>query len=129
MLSVANIWRSFGSMDAVRDVSFTLPTGQTLGLLGPNGAGKTTTMRIVLGIYAPDRGSVSWRGAPITAPTRKRLGYLPEERGLYGRLRARGIGWRCWGSTSMPRGRAASSPKAISRKSNWRAPWSMNPNC
>jgi ABC-2 type transport system ATP-binding protein len=89
MLNVANVWRSFGNIEAVRDISFALPDGRTLGLLGPNGAGKTTTMRIVLGIYAPDRGTVSWNGAPISATTRKRLGYLPEERGLYGRLRVR----------------------------------------
>ncbi len=87
MLSVERVWRSFGAVVAVRDVSFELRPGQTLGLLGPNGAGKTTTMRMVLGIYAPDRGSVRWRGAAITERTRKRLGYLPEERGIYGRLR------------------------------------------
>jgi ABC-2 type transport system ATP-binding protein len=89
MLSVAGVCRSFGSVTAVRDVSFALPRGQTLGLLGPNGAGKTTTMRIVLGIYAPDRGAVLWDGAAITERTRKHLGYLPEERGLYGRLLVR----------------------------------------
>jgi ABC-2 type transport system ATP-binding protein len=89
MLSVAGVWRSFGSVNAVRDISFALPRGQTLGLLGPNGAGKTTTMRIVLGIYAPDRGTVRWDDAAITEKTRKHLGYLPEERGLYGRLRVR----------------------------------------
>ena len=89
MLSVANVSRSFGAVEAVRDVSFELPRGETLGLLGPNGAGKTTTMRIVLGIYAPDRGTVRWNDAPITEKTRKRLGYLPEERGMYGRLRVR----------------------------------------
>jgi ABC-2 type transport system ATP-binding protein len=89
MLTVEHVWRSFGAVSAVRDVSFVLPRGQTLGLLGPNGAGKTTTMRMILGIYAPDRGSVRWRSAPIDETTRKRLGYLPEERGLYGRLRVR----------------------------------------
>jgi ABC-2 type transport system ATP-binding protein len=89
VLSVDGVWRSFGSVEAVRDVSFTLPRGQTLGLLGPNGAGKTTTMRMVLGIYAPDRGTVRWNGAAIGEKTRKHLGYLPEERGLYGRLRVR----------------------------------------
>jgi ABC-2 type transport system ATP-binding protein len=89
MLRVANVRRSFGSVDAVCDVSFDVPPGQTLGLLGPNGAGKTTLMRIVLGIYAPDSGTVRWNDAPITEKTRKRLGYLPEERGMYGRLRVR----------------------------------------
>jgi ABC-2 type transport system ATP-binding protein len=87
MLNVERVGRSFGSVVAVGDVSFTLPAGQTLGLLGPNGAGKTTTMRMILGIYAPDRGSVRWNGAPVVEATRKHLGYLPEERGLYGRMR------------------------------------------
>jgi ABC-2 type transport system ATP-binding protein len=87
MLNVRNIRRSFGSIEAVRNVSFDLQRGQTLGLLGPNGAGKTTIMRMLLGIYAPDSGSVTWNGAPIDESIRKRLGYLPEERGIYGRLR------------------------------------------
>jgi ABC-type uncharacterized transport system ATPase subunit len=87
VLNVDRVWRSFGSVDAVRDVSFVVPRGETVGLLGPNGAGKTTTMRMVLGIYPPDRGTVRWCGAPITGATRKRFGYLPEERGVYGRLR------------------------------------------
>jgi ABC-2 type transport system ATP-binding protein len=89
MLNVSHVSRSFGAVEAVRDVSFALPRGETLGLLGPNGAGKTTLMRIVLGIYPPDRGTVRWDDAPITEKTRKHLGYLPEERGLYGRLRVR----------------------------------------
>jgi ABC-2 type transport system ATP-binding protein len=87
MLSVESVARRFGQVEAVRDVSFELARGSTLGLLGPNGAGKTTTMRMVLGIYAPDRGRITWDGAPITESTRKRMGYLPEERGIYSRLR------------------------------------------
>ena len=89
MLVVDRIRRSFGTAVAVRDVSFTVERGSIFGFLGPNGAGKTTTMRMILGIFAPDAGSISWNGAPITLATRRRFGYLPEERGLYGKMRVR----------------------------------------
>jgi ABC-2 type transport system ATP-binding protein len=89
MLVVDRVSRSFGSIVAVRDVSFTAEPGTVIGLLGPNGAGKTTTMRILLGIYVPDSGSVSWNGKPIGLATRRRFGYLPEERGLYGKMKVR----------------------------------------
>jgi ABC-2 type transport system ATP-binding protein len=59
------------------------------GFVGPNGAGKTTTMRIVLGVLEPDRGEVRWRGRPVDAETRRRFGYMPEERGLYPKMRVR----------------------------------------
>ncbi|HYZ15876.1 MAG TPA: ATP-binding cassette domain-containing protein [Candidatus Acidoferrum sp.] len=88
-LLLSNVARSFGNVAAVRDVSFTVPPGATFGLLGPNGAGKTTTMRMILGILVPDRGSVRWDGKPIDGGVRRRFGYLPEERGLYGKLKVR----------------------------------------
>jgi len=88
-LVVEHLRRSFGSVPAVRDVSFAVEDGATFGLLGPNGAGKTTTMRMVLGILVPDGGSVLWNGARPDARTRRRFGYLPEERGLYGAMRVR----------------------------------------
>jgi len=89
MLVVDRVSRSFGSVVAVRDVSFSAERGSVIGLLGPNGAGKTTTMRILLGIYAPDSGRVTWNGLPIDLATRRRFGYLPEERGLYGKMKVR----------------------------------------
>ena len=88
-LLLSGVGRSFGDVPAVRDVSFEVPPGTTFGLLGPNGAGKTTTMRMILGILVPDRGTVRWNGAPIDERTRRRFGYLPEERGLYGKLTVR----------------------------------------
>ncbi len=88
-LVLSNVARSFGDVVAVRDVSFTVPAGTTFGLLGPNGAGKTTTMRMILGILLPDSGSVTWDGQPVDLSTRRRFGYLPEERGLYGKLKVR----------------------------------------
>ncbi len=88
-LVLSNLTRSFGAVVAVRDVSFTVPPGSTFGLLGPNGAGKTTIMRMILGILVPDGGSVRWDGVPVDGRVRARFGYLPEERGLYGKLKVR----------------------------------------
>jgi ABC-2 type transport system ATP-binding protein len=88
-LVLSGVARSFGEIAAVRDISFTVPSGTTFGLLGPNGAGKTTTMRMILGILVPDRGSVTWDGTPVDGRVRTRFGYLPEERGLYGKLKVR----------------------------------------
>ena len=89
MLVVDHIRRSFGSAIAVADVSFTVERGSIFALLGPNGAGKTTTMRMILGIYLPDVGSISWAGTNVDRRTRRRFGYLPEERGLYGEMSVR----------------------------------------
>ena len=89
MLQVDHVQKEFGSVRAVRDVAFTIADGTTFGLLGPNGAGKTTTMRMILGILAPDGGSISWNGSKITNRSRRRFGYLPEERGIYGKMKVR----------------------------------------
>lgn len=89
MLEVSHVRKDFGAVRAVRDVSFNIEPGSTFGLLGPNGAGKTTTMRMILGIYAPDGGSIRWRAEAISDKTRRRFGYLPEERGLYGKMKVR----------------------------------------
>jgi ABC-2 type transport system ATP-binding protein len=89
MLEILDVSRSFGSTQALRGVGLSIPAGMTVGLLGPNGAGKTTLMRTIVGIAIPDTGSVRWNGAPIDAVVRKRFGYLPEERGLYPKLKAR----------------------------------------
>jgi len=89
VLTASHIRKEFGSVSAVRDVSFTIPRGSTFGLLGPNGAGKTTTMRMIVGIYPVDGGSITWNGAAIDDRSRRRFGYLPEERGLYGKMKVR----------------------------------------
>jgi ABC-2 type transport system ATP-binding protein len=89
MLRVDHVGKGFGKIQAVRDVSFTIAPGVTFGLLGPNGAGKTTTMRMIAGIYEPDRGNVSWNDRRIDSHARRRFGYLPEERGLYGTMSTR----------------------------------------
>ena len=81
------LWKRFGSHVAVRDVSLSLDPGEVVGLVGPNGAGKTTTIRMLLDIFRPDQGSVSVFGAPVSPQAQSRIGYLPEERGLYRSLR------------------------------------------
>uniref|UniRef100_E6Q6D0 Na+-efflux ABC transporter (ATP-binding protein) n=1 Tax=mine drainage metagenome TaxID=410659 RepID=E6Q6D0_9ZZZZ len=89
MLSVEHIQKSFGSVQALQDVSFSIGAGSVFGLLGPNGSGKTTTMRILLNILNPDAGHVTWNGKAIDRAMRRRFGYLPEERGLYGKMAVR----------------------------------------
>ncbi len=78
-----NITKKFGAQMAVDDVSFSVETGEIFGLLGPNGAGKTTTIRIILDIFKPDAGKVAVFGGPMNEEKKARVGYLPEERGLY----------------------------------------------
>ncbi|WP_354698975.1 ABC transporter [Paraconexibacter sp. AEG42_29] len=87
MLEVQDVTRSFDGRRALDGVSLTVEPGQSVGFVGPNGAGKTTTMRIILGLLAPDAGEVRWQGAPLDEPGRQRIGYMPEERGLYPRMR------------------------------------------
>ena len=89
MLEVDHVRKEFGSVRAVSDVHFSIADATTFGLLGPNGAGKTTTMRIILGILVPDAGRVIWNGAPIHDESRRHFGYLPEERGIYGKMKVR----------------------------------------
>ncbi|HEX7095071.1 MAG TPA: ATP-binding cassette domain-containing protein [Acidimicrobiales bacterium] len=77
----------FGDVLALDGVSFAVARGQLVGFLGPNGAGKTTTMRAALGLLRPQSGTVTWDGDPIGEATRRRFGYMPEERGLYPRMK------------------------------------------
>jgi ABC-2 type transport system ATP-binding protein len=81
--------RRYGDRIALDGVSFAVEPGQMFGFVGPNGAGKTTTMRIVMGVLEPDRGEVRWRGAPLDFALRSHFGYMPEERGLYPKMRVR----------------------------------------
>ncbi|MCD4671018.1 MAG: ATP-binding cassette domain-containing protein [Anaerolineaceae bacterium] len=83
VIEVNQISKSFGSMKAVDGVSFGVAPGEIFGLLGPNGAGKTTTIRIILDIYKPDEGKVCVLGGEMSEGAKQRIGYLPEERGLY----------------------------------------------
>jgi ABC-2 type transport system ATP-binding protein len=89
VLELRDLARRYGDVVALDGISFTVQAGQMFGFVGPNGAGKTTTMRIVLGVLAADRGEVLFRGQKVDFETRTRFGYMPEERGLYPKMRVR----------------------------------------
>jgi ABC-2 type transport system ATP-binding protein len=78
--------KSFGEVQAVDGLSASVPSGSIYGFLGPNGAGKTTTLRMIMDIIRPDRGRIEILGSPTVPPVKKRIGYLPEERGLYRKM-------------------------------------------
>jgi len=86
MLEVIDVHRRFGDVTALAGVSLRVEPGEIVGFVGRNGAGKTTAMRVVLGLVEPDGGEVRWRREPIRPAFRRRIGYLPEERGLYPRM-------------------------------------------
>jgi ABC-2 type transport system ATP-binding protein len=87
MLELIGLSRRFGDVVALDSVSFSVAEGEMVGFVGPNGAGKTTAMRIALGVLAPDSGEVRWRDKPVNQNVRRRFGYMPEERGLYPKMR------------------------------------------
>lgn len=86
-LEVRGLTKRYGKLVAVQDLDLHIRPGEVFGFVGSNGAGKTTTMRIVLGVLAPDEGQVLWNGSPIEFEVRRRIGYMPEERGLYPKMR------------------------------------------
>ena len=87
LLEVKNVSKSFGNIKAVDNASFSVPEGSIFGLLGRNGAGKTTTIRMMMNIYLPDSGSVTFRGIKTGPDFNSKVGYLPEERGLYKKMK------------------------------------------
>jgi ABC-2 type transport system ATP-binding protein len=87
MLEIKDLSKRYGDVVALDGASFTARPGRIVGFLGPNGAGKTTTMRCIFGLATPDKGETLWRGQPIDRVTRLRFGYMPEQRGLYPRMR------------------------------------------
>lgn len=87
MISVRNVHRFFGEKHVLKDVSFDIKPGLMTGFVGGNGAGKTTTMRIILGVLAATEGEVLVDGKPITREFRSNIGYMPEERGLYPKMK------------------------------------------
>jgi len=87
LLTVEDVVKQYGSFTAVDHVSFDAQPGRILGLLGPNGAGKTSTIRMITYITVPDEGEVKYDGKPVGSWSQKRMGYLPEERGLYKKLK------------------------------------------
>jgi ABC-2 type transport system ATP-binding protein len=87
MLEITDLTKRYGAVVALDGATFAARRGRLVGFLGPNGAGKTTAMRCVFGLARPDRGEVRWDGRPIDRALRLRFGYLPEQRGLYPRMR------------------------------------------
>jgi len=86
-LEIDGITKRYGATVAVQSLGFDVRAGELFGFVGRNGAGKTTTMRIVLGVLAPDAGEVRWDGRRLDLGARRRIGYMPEERGLYPKMR------------------------------------------
>ena len=87
VLEIDGISKRYGQTVAVQDLTFEIHAGELFGFVGRNGAGKTTTMRVILGVLTPDAGTVRFLGVPLTFETRRRIGYMPEERGLYPKMR------------------------------------------
>ncbi|MCX6148053.1 MAG: ATP-binding cassette domain-containing protein [Candidatus Kapabacteria bacterium] len=87
ILNVKNVTKSFGDYKASNDISFNVEKGKIFGLLGPNGAGKTTMIRMLTNIYVPDSGSITLFGNPVGPDQQNNIGYLPEERGLYKKMK------------------------------------------
>ena len=86
-LILEHVSKSFGDFTAVSDLSIQVKPGRVFGLIGPNGAGKTTTIRMIVNITAPDTGTIKLFGQPMTTALQDRIGYLPEERGLYRKMK------------------------------------------
>ncbi|MEX0692442.1 MAG: ATP-binding cassette domain-containing protein [Gemmatimonadales bacterium] len=86
-LHVDRVTKRFGDFVAVNEISLAVPTGTIYGFLGPNGAGKTTTIRMVMSILYPDQGTITVLGNPVPEAVKDRLGYLPEEKGLYKKMK------------------------------------------
>src|SRR5688572_5415438 len=86
-LCVENVTKRFGDFTAVEDLSFEVGAGRVFGFIGPNGAGKTTTIRMIVGITAPDEGHVRLFGEAVSSRVQDKIGYLPEERGLYKKMK------------------------------------------
>lgn len=87
VIEVNNISKSFGDTQAVQNVDFEVRKGRIFGLLGPNGAGKTTAIRMINHIIIPDSGSITINGVDVSPQTQKMIGYMPEERGLYKKMK------------------------------------------
>jgi ABC-2 type transport system ATP-binding protein len=90
-VEIENVTKTFGAHTAVEDLSLKVPSGAIYGFIGPNGSGKTTTLRMIMRILHPDRGSIRVLGADSLGAATDRVGYLPEERGLYKQMKVRDV--------------------------------------
>jgi len=85
-LDIDRVSKRYGEVVALKEMTFEVRAGELFGFVGSNGAGKTTAMRVILGVLAADAGEVRWAGRPLTLETRRQIGYMPEERGLYPKM-------------------------------------------
>ena len=99
-VQIHQVTKTFGNHMAVDDLSLQVPTGSVYGFIGPNGSGKTTTLRMIMRILHPDRGDIRVLGEHALGAASDRVGYLPEERGLYKQMIVRDS---CPGLVSVPR--------------------------
>ncbi len=113
-ISLTGVTKTFGPTVAVRDLDLHVPKGALYGFIGPNGAGKTTTLRMIMSILFPDRGEISVLGHRTALDAKDRIGYLPEERGVYRKMKVGAF------LTYMARLKGVSDPSS-SRVSNWLA--------
>jgi ABC-2 type transport system ATP-binding protein len=90
-VEIEHVTKTFGSLTAVDDLSLKVPRGSVYGFIGPNGSGKTTTLRMIMGIFYPDKGAIRIFGNELHSSTQDKIGYLPEERGLYKKMRVRDV--------------------------------------
>lgn len=90
-VEIEHITKTFGHHVAVDDLSLNVPGGSVYGFIGPNGSGKTTTLRMIMNIFYPDRGTIRVFGQPMSGVVSDRIGYLPEERGLYRKMKVRDV--------------------------------------
>jgi len=127
ILELQHLSKRYGDHVAVDDLSFSVPRGSVFGLLGPNGAGKTTTIRMIMRIIASDSGAVLLDGEPVDDDRRRIIGYLPEERGLYKKMKVNAPqpGSTASTSTSGRPTRSRICLKECSRSSSSSAPSSI----
>src|SRR4028119_2381778 len=90
-VEIEHVTKTYGRQTAVDDLSLQVPSGSVYGFIGPNGSGKSTTLRMIMRIIAPDRGRIRVLGVETSSAANDRIGYLPEERGLYKKMRVREI--------------------------------------
>ena len=112
-LEIDHLVKRYDKVVALADMTFSVGGGELFGFVGSNGAGKTTTMRIVMGVLSADSGDVRWGGAPLTLRRRRQIGYMPEERGLYPKMR---VGEQL---TYLARLRGMSAPAAKRATDSW----------
>ena len=127
-LELDRLSKRYGDVVALDELGFDVRAGEMFGFVGSNGAGKTTAMRIVLGVLAADSGQVRWAGGPITLQTRRRIGYMPEERGLYPRMKvAEQLGYLARLHGLTPGGRGARGGSLAGPPRRVRAPRRRGP--